>query len=131
MVYGLSRALPGVRALIATIVERNACFAQLDPSVGRSGPHAFAVREAMFVGARMRAAQLHVHRIQPPTSVTIASRPSDGDRMEGENHDFRKNGSEIFLRGGLDRGDGVEMVGENCGFGATMPIVLRAARITA
>src|ERR1700742_236681 len=44
MGYGLWRALPGVRALIATVVERNTCFAQLDPSVGRSGPHAFAVR---------------------------------------------------------------------------------------
>jgi hypothetical protein len=30
--------------LIATVVERNTCFAQLDPSVGRSGPRDFAVR---------------------------------------------------------------------------------------
>ena len=39
----LIRDLPGVRALIATVVERNTCFAQLDPSVGESGPHDFAV----------------------------------------------------------------------------------------
>ena len=49
MVYGLCRALPGVRALIATVVERNTCFAQLDLSVGRPGPHGFAVRIARFV----------------------------------------------------------------------------------
>jgi len=42
---------------------------RLDPSVGRSGPHAFAVREAAFVGAHARAAHPHVHRILPPTSV--------------------------------------------------------------
>jgi hypothetical protein len=30
--------------LIATVVGRNTRFAQLDPSVGGSGPHAFAVR---------------------------------------------------------------------------------------
>jgi hypothetical protein len=38
--------------------------------------------------------------------------------MRGENHKFRKNGSEIFLRGGLDRANQVEMAGENWGFGA-------------
>src|SRR6185437_13151643 len=44
MVYGLCRALPGVRALIATVAERNTCFAQLDLSIGRPGPHGFTVR---------------------------------------------------------------------------------------
>jgi hypothetical protein len=71
MVYGLCRALPGVRALIATVVERNICFAQLDLSIGRPGPHGFAVRIARNVQAHQR-----VHRIPLPTSVTIAKRPS-------------------------------------------------------
>jgi hypothetical protein len=70
MVYGLCRALPGVRALIAT-VARKVIACELDLSVGRSGPHGFAVR----VGALRRAYQ-HVHRIPLPTSVTIAKRPS-------------------------------------------------------
>jgi hypothetical protein len=66
-----------------------------------------------------RAAQPHGHRIPPPTFVTIASRPSRGNRMQGEKHGFRKNGSEIFLRGSLDRGNQVEVAEENRGFGAT------------
>ena len=45
---------------------------QLDASVGASGPHDFAVRVS---AVRQRAAR--VHRIPPPTSVTIAKRPSE------------------------------------------------------
>ena len=96
---------------------RNA-FARLDPSVGGSGPHAFAVREAVFAGAHTRAEHPHVHRIPLPTSVTIASRPSRGIRMRREKHNFLENGSKIFLRGGLDRGNQVEIAEENCRFGA-------------
>src|SRR5262249_51963380 len=44
---------------------------KLDPSVGRSGPHDFAVR-----AGTARLAGLRVHRIPRPTSVTIANRPS-------------------------------------------------------
>jgi hypothetical protein len=82
MVYGLSRALPGVPGLVATVALRNV-FARLDPSVGGSGPHAFAVRDDVFVGAHARAAHHHVHRILFPTSVTIASRPSEGNQDMG------------------------------------------------
>src|ERR1700740_2366561 len=46
-------------------------LAELDPSVGESGPHAFAARAAAPRRARQR-----VHRIPLPTSVTIAIRPS-------------------------------------------------------
>jgi hypothetical protein len=46
---------------------------RLDPSVGGSGPHAFAVRVS-----RARLARQRVHRIPLPTSVTTAKRPSDG-----------------------------------------------------
>jgi len=42
MVYGLWRALPGVRALIATVAPRETSREKLDPSIGGSGPHAFA-----------------------------------------------------------------------------------------
>jgi hypothetical protein len=51
-------------------------LAELDPSVGRSGPRAFTVR----AGA-LRLARRHVHRIPHPTSVTIAIRPSRWVRM--------------------------------------------------
>jgi hypothetical protein len=48
-------------------------FGKLDPSIGRSGPHAFAVR----IG-RVRQRRQSVHRIPHPTFVTIAKRPSVG-----------------------------------------------------
>ena len=92
--------------------KRNWFRSRLDPSVGRSGPHAFAVREAAFVGAHKRAQHPHGHRIPPPTSVTIASRPSRGSRMRGEKHEFRKNGRGIFLRWGLDRVMGLRWLGK-------------------
>jgi len=60
-----------------------------------------------------RAEHPHVHRSLIPTSVTIASRPSDGIRMGGANHDFLENGREIFLRGGLDRANQIDFVDEN------------------
>jgi hypothetical protein len=49
---------------------------RLDISVGISGPHDFAVRLS-----RVRPARQSVHRIPPPTFVTIAKRPSDGRGM--------------------------------------------------
>src|SRR6185437_8612647 len=53
--------------------------------------------------ARSRALKhLLVHRIPPPTSVTIAIRPSCGGGMGGDNHVFRKNGRGIFFARGLD-----------------------------
>jgi len=61
MVYGLSRALPGVPGFVAT-VALGLVSPRLDPSVGRSGPHAFAVRKAAFVGARTSIAS----RLQRP-----------------------------------------------------------------
>jgi hypothetical protein len=45
---------------------------RLDASVGASGPHDFAVRST-----RIRQRRRRVHRIPPPTSVTIAKRPSE------------------------------------------------------
>jgi hypothetical protein len=45
--------------------------AKLDASVGASGPHVLAVRLK-----RIRQSAIRVHRIPPPTFVTIAKRPS-------------------------------------------------------
>src|SRR5277367_779775 len=89
--YGLWRALLGVRAFLAT-VACEVITRKLDSSIGESGPHAFAVREAAFAGAAKRAAQPHVHRIPLPTSVTIAIRPSDEGGIRADNHIFLKNG---------------------------------------
>ena len=56
--------------------------AQLDASVGASGPHDFAVRSLVArphgIAARRRC---RVHRIPNPTFVTIAKRPSIGNGM--------------------------------------------------
>ena len=49
--------------------------AKLDPSIGGSGPHAFAVRTGC-----VRQQRQCVHRIPLPTSVTIAKRPSYRER---------------------------------------------------
>ncbi len=66
--------------------------ARLDPSVGGSGPHDFAVRFNPFVFAIPRPGR-NVHRSPPPTLVTIAKRPSGGSGMRREDHIFPKNGS--------------------------------------
>jgi hypothetical protein len=77
--YGLYRALPGDRACLPPS-PRGMTSAKLDASVGASGPHDFAVREAKRV--RQRAAC--VHRIPRSTSVTIAKRPSRGGGTAGD-----------------------------------------------
>jgi hypothetical protein len=38
--------------------------------------------------------------------------------MRGEKHNFRKNGSEIFVMEGVDGAKRIEMARENRGFGA-------------
>ena len=70
----LIRDLPGVPGFLAAVALR-IIAARLDPSVGGSGPHDFAVR----IG-RVRQLRQSVHRIPLPTSVTIAKRPSDRER---------------------------------------------------
>jgi hypothetical protein len=71
MVYGLFRALPGDRAFLPPSPAK-AALRELDASVGASGPHVFAVRQASAFVSRAAS----VHRIPHPTSVTIAKRPS-------------------------------------------------------
>src|ERR1700761_2299088 len=96
MVLRLIRDLPGVRALIATVVERNTCFAQLDPSVGGSGPHDFAVR----IGRARLALPLRPSHPASHVRDDWPKRPSRGGGTRGDKHNFRKNGSKIFGREG-------------------------------
>src|SRR5689334_22559034 len=64
---------------------------KLDLSVGRSGPHDFAVRA---IAARPRHPR--VHRILFERPRRLAKRPSSRIRMRRDNHTFRKNGRKIF-----------------------------------
>jgi hypothetical protein len=68
------RALPGDRAFLPPS-SRETCFAQLGASVGASGPHDFTVRDL-----DVRLTRGRVHRIPPPTFVTIAKRSSSRPR---------------------------------------------------
>jgi hypothetical protein len=70
MVLTVSFVLSPVTGLFCH--RHRAVARQLDASVGASGPHDFAVRVSVARPARRR-----VHRIPPPTSVTIAKRPSE------------------------------------------------------
>jgi hypothetical protein len=67
---------------------------KLDPSIGGPGQRDFAVRIA-----RARLSRRHVHRIPPPTFVTIAKRPSwmerDGRR---ETHTYEKRKMNIVAQ---------------------------------
>jgi len=74
-------------------------LARLDPSIGGSGPHAFAVR----IDAARLAGQ-HVHRIPHPTFVTIAKRPSQRRRDGGYIQLICASGkAKYFLTRGLTR----------------------------
>jgi hypothetical protein len=75
--------------LLATITGGLIVFRQLDSSVGESGPRVFAVRVMPLVSQHGR-----VHRIPPPTSVTIAKRPSDEGGTGDIWHDFGKRAIE-------------------------------------
>jgi hypothetical protein len=77
MALRLIRALLGVPGLLATVAralhqERY----ELGASIGAPEPRDFAVRSMSFVGMNDHAATRRAHRIQPPTLVTTAIRPS-------------------------------------------------------
>jgi len=100
MVLQIIRDLPGEPGFLAPVVPSVAAHrcpvglratpTKLDTSVGVSGPHDFSVRNNAARPARrhhsriaspcdcLRTRRRRVHRIPPPTSVTIASRPSYG-----------------------------------------------------
>jgi hypothetical protein len=70
MVYGLSRALPGVPGFLATVALRNVSQ-DLIPASGDQDHTPSPSASAAFVNQGQS-----VHRIPDPTSVTIAIRPS-------------------------------------------------------
>ena len=81
---GLSRALPGDRALIASVAARDHHPRDLIPASGDQD-HTPSPSARMLSSARFLRAEHHrVHRIPLPTSVTIAIRPSSGGGMGGE-----------------------------------------------
>jgi hypothetical protein len=51
MVLRLIRDLLGAPGCLATVASRETSREKLDPSIGGSGPHDFAVRKNAFVGA--------------------------------------------------------------------------------
>ena len=71
MVLTVSFVISPVIGFLATV----ACASsrRLDASTVTSGPHDFAIRVRA-----VRLQRARVHRIPPPTSVTIAKRPSVG-----------------------------------------------------
>jgi hypothetical protein len=79
MVLTVSFALSSETGL-SCLRRRRIIIRQLDASVGASGPHDFAVRRLHPSSSRC----ICVHRIPLPTSVTIAKRPSSGNRMAGD-----------------------------------------------
>src|SRR6266478_7879364 len=88
--------------------------AQLDASVGASGPHDFAVRNTIarpYAADRSRETRPAIHDCAPDTaastasrrtSVTIAIRPFVGRDDRINKAVSTKAGSELFLRTGLD-----------------------------
>ena len=91
MGYGLY-AVSSVRRAFCPPSPARLVTCELDPSIGGSGQRDFAVRIE-----RVRLARRHVHRIPPPTFVTIAKRPSwmerDGER---QSHLSEKRKDDIF-----------------------------------
>ena len=78
MVYGLSRARPGVPGLLATVIR--APKRELDTSVGVPGPHVFAVRFRRHSSKAPSASTA-----ARPTLMTLANAPLsgwDGKRYE-------------------------------------------------
>src|SRR5579871_785644 len=96
MVLRLIARSPRGAGLFAPVTRRSSC--KLDPGIGGSGPHAFAVRPCTA-----RPAGQSVHRIPHSTFVTIAKRPSQR-RRDGSGHtpDLHFWKSEIFLSVRLD-----------------------------
>ena len=83
---------PGFRATVAARMS-----ARLDPSIGGSGPHDFAVRIARASScALMRPSQSRTN-VRDEASAPLRERGT-----AYINHDFQKYGRGIFLPGGLD-----------------------------
>jgi hypothetical protein len=105
MVYGLFRALPGVRDLIVTVAHKTS-LAHLAPAQGcqdhTASPSAIDI---------VRRAKPIASTTSRPTFVTCA-RPSCRGGTAAMDHHFPKNGSKIFFVPGLDRTNQVESAHE-------------------
>src|ERR1700685_133446 len=77
MVYGLSRARPGVPGLLATVIPEKLASQELDTSVGVPGPHVFSVR---FKRRRLRHHPRPPH--PPPRFVTLRNAALSGRDKE-------------------------------------------------
>jgi hypothetical protein len=88
MVLRLIRALLGAPGFLATVTCATlAHHHRFGISVGMPGPHDFVVRNDLVRRCASCALRNHrVHRIPPPTSVTIAIRPSCGGGMATRYH---------------------------------------------
>ena len=100
--YGLLRALPGERALFATVTLQDR-FHKLGASIAAPGPHDFAVR--LRLSSSAKCAPDTKASIASPAQriVTIAKRPSCGPGWRKYNSsDLPDVTSGIFLIWGLD-----------------------------
>jgi len=75
MVLRLISCSPRGPGFLAPVIPEKLASQELGASVGASGPHDFTVRD---LGVRLTRGR--VHRIPPPTFVTIAKRPSSRPR---------------------------------------------------
>ena len=105
---GLPRAMVLTVSSVLSLVTGLSChhhprdaervFADLNASVGASGPHGFAVRFNA-----LRLAHCRVHRILHPTSVTTRTPLSSGRDDAGHRTDFSGEKSEKFSWPVLDK----------------------------
>ena len=98
--YTCSPRCPGFLATVplgSRRVGRKADVAipEVDPSVGGSGRHDFAVRVS-----RARLSRRRVHRIPPPTFVTIAKRPSSSERDGHKQPQYSEKRKKFIFAGG-------------------------------
>jgi hypothetical protein len=126
----LIRALLGVRAVLATIALRYVPQG-LIPASGDQDHTISLVRDDVFAGALARAEPHPVHRILSPTFRDDREPPllwkQDARRESQISEKWKRNFEKWkrnILRGGLDRGDVIEMAEENCGFGAAGTVSL-------
>ena len=95
MVYGLYVLFLECRALIATVARKIVC--ELDPSVGGSGPHAFAVRVSAL---RLSVSTRPSHPAPRFVTIAIALRWKRGTGCRPSF--FPKNGRRILFSAGRD-----------------------------
>ena len=98
VVYGLFRALPGDRAFLPPSWAATASIvANLNASIGASGPHDFAVRDIR------RSSRAVIASTASRRAFVTCATPLVGRDGRIEITDLPDDGSGIFLREGMDR----------------------------